>query len=119
MPLVLAALSDAATTKTDQIVETLATIGIRPKLPALEDVGGPLLPPVDGIESTSLVDEANDVAAALERYRAARSAAGVAPAARLFCGSVLVAKWSGGGQCAGDRRDAPCLSSPCFSPSGE
>jgi murein DD-endopeptidase MepM/ murein hydrolase activator NlpD len=77
--IVLAALSDAATTKTDQIVETLATIGIRPKLPALEDVGGPLLPAVDGIESSSLVDDANDVAAALERYRAARSAAGVAP----------------------------------------
>jgi murein DD-endopeptidase MepM/ murein hydrolase activator NlpD len=76
---VLAALSDAATAKTDQIVESLATIGIRPKLPAPEDVGGPLLPPIDGIESTSLVDEANDVAAALERYRAARSAAGVAP----------------------------------------
>ena len=76
---VLAALSDAATSKTDQIVDSLATIGIRPKLPAVDDVGGPLLPPMEGVESTSLVDDANDVAAALERYRVARSAAGVAP----------------------------------------
>lgn len=77
--IVLAALSDAATSKTDQIVDSLATIGIRPKLPALGDVGGPLLPPVEGVESTALVDDANDVAAALERYRIARNAAGVAP----------------------------------------
>jgi murein DD-endopeptidase MepM/ murein hydrolase activator NlpD len=34
---------------------------------------------MDGIESASLIDDANDVAAALERYRVARAAAGIAP----------------------------------------
>ncbi len=75
----LVALSSAATTKTDQIMDTLATIGIKPKLPALDAVGGPLLPALDGIESSSLIDDANVVAAALERYRVARSAVNIAP----------------------------------------
>jgi murein DD-endopeptidase MepM/ murein hydrolase activator NlpD len=80
--LALAALSDEATTRTDAIMDTLANVGIRPKLPsfASEDgVGGPLLPPVEGAESSGLVDDANAVAEALERYRAARGAAALAP----------------------------------------
>ena len=60
-------------------MDTLAGIGIRPKLPALDAVGGPLLPAIDGAESSTLIDDANGVAAALERYRAARSAADRAP----------------------------------------
>lgn len=77
--LALAALSDEATDKTDRIVSTLKSIGISPKLPALDAVGGPLLPAVTGAETPALIDSANDVAAALERYRAARSAADLAP----------------------------------------
>ncbi len=50
--LALAALSDAATTKTDQIVGSLATVGINAKLPSADadtdGEGGPLLPPIDG-----------------------------------------------------------------------
>jgi murein DD-endopeptidase MepM/ murein hydrolase activator NlpD len=78
--LALATLSDEATSKTDRIVDTLAGIGIRPDLPADDDAeGGPLLPPVEGPDSPSLVDDANAVASALERYAAARDAANLAP----------------------------------------
>ena len=79
--LALATLSDEASAKTDQIVGTLATIGIKPRLPDADAQaeGGPLLPPIDGVESTSLIDEANEVAAALDRFKAARDAAAVAP----------------------------------------
>ena len=41
--------------------------------------GGPLLPPVDGAEGTSLIDDANAVSAALDRFKVARDAAAVAP----------------------------------------
>lgn len=75
----LATLSDEATSRTEEIMSTLAGIGIKPKLPSLDDVGGPLLPAIDGPESSTLIDDANTVAAALERYRAARGAADLAP----------------------------------------
>lgn len=77
----LAALSDEASSKTDKIMGTLASIGIKPKLPTFDDgVGGPLLPPVDGVDpSPSLVDDANSVAEALERFKVARGAADLAP----------------------------------------
>lgn len=79
--LALATLSDEASAKTDQIVGTLATVGIKPRLPDPDAnaEGGPLLPPVDGVESTSLIDEANSVAAALDRFKAASDAAALAP----------------------------------------
>jgi murein DD-endopeptidase MepM/ murein hydrolase activator NlpD len=79
--LALATLSDEASAKTDKIVGTLATVGIKPKLPDgdADAEGGPLLPPVDGVEATSLIDEANGVAAALDRFKAARDAAALAP----------------------------------------
>jgi murein DD-endopeptidase MepM/ murein hydrolase activator NlpD len=81
--LALATLSEEASTKTDQIVGTLATVGIKPKLPDVDAdtdaEGGPLLPPVDGAEGTSLIDDANAVAAALERLKSAKQAADGAP----------------------------------------
>jgi murein DD-endopeptidase MepM/ murein hydrolase activator NlpD len=75
----LATLGDEATSRTDEIMSTLAGIGIKPKLPSLDAVGGPLLPAIDGPESSTLIDDANTVAAALERYKAARGAADLAP----------------------------------------
>jgi murein DD-endopeptidase MepM/ murein hydrolase activator NlpD len=75
----LATLGDEATSRTDEIMNTLAGIGIKPKLPSLDAVGGPLLPAIDGPESSTLIDDANTVAAALERYKAARGAADLAP----------------------------------------
>jgi murein DD-endopeptidase MepM/ murein hydrolase activator NlpD len=75
----LATLGDEATERTGEIMTTLAGIGIKPKLPALDAVGGPLLPAIDGPESSTLIDDANTVATALERFKAARSAADLAP----------------------------------------
>ncbi len=75
----LATLGDEATARTDGIMRTLAGIGIKPKLPAPDAVGGPLLPPIEGPQSSTLIDDANSVAAALERYRAALGAADLAP----------------------------------------
>ena len=80
--LALVALSDEASAKTDRIVGTLESIGIQPKMPADDATaeGGPLLPPVDGAtEPPSLIDDANTVAVALDRYQAAKSAADLAP----------------------------------------
>ena len=80
--LALAALSDQASTKTDEIMSTLAGIGIKPKLPNEDEdaIGGPLLPPVEGADTSgSLIDDANSVATALARFKAARGAADLAP----------------------------------------
>jgi murein DD-endopeptidase MepM/ murein hydrolase activator NlpD len=75
----LASLNEEATARTEEIMNTLAGIGIKPKLPTLDDVGGPLLPPIDGAETSTLIDDANDVATALERFKVARGAADLAP----------------------------------------
>ena len=74
-----------------------ASIGIRPKLPGLEatGAGGPLLPPVDGPEGSSLIDDANDVAEALERLQSARSAAQLAPVHRPITRSDRVSSLFG------------------------
>ncbi|RYE10672.1 MAG: M23 family metallopeptidase [Hyphomicrobiales bacterium] len=80
--LALAALSEEATGKTERIMSTLAGIGIRPKLPDFDGVGGPLLPPADSPESSTLIDDANSVAEALERFKAARQAIDLAPVHR-------------------------------------
>lgn len=80
--LALAALSASATESTDAILDALRGIGIRPKMPeGLEDgVGGPLLPPsTEGLDSPGIVDDANEAYLALARFKAARSAIGLAP----------------------------------------
>lgn len=76
----LAALSGEATGRTDAILDALAEIGIKPKMPEADTaVGGPLLAPIDGLDSDLIIDEANGVMAALERFKAARAAAEIAP----------------------------------------
>ena len=58
----LAALSEEATGRTDAILDALAEIGIKPKMPAADTaVGGPLLAPIDALDSDSIIDEANGV----------------------------------------------------------
>jgi murein DD-endopeptidase MepM/ murein hydrolase activator NlpD len=90
--LALAALSDEATAKTDDLMATLARVGIKPKLPVFDAdaEGGPLLPPVDGPDAPSLVDDANFVAEALARYKAARGAADVAPVHRPLIAATRI-----------------------------
>jgi murein DD-endopeptidase MepM/ murein hydrolase activator NlpD len=84
--LALAALSEEANSKTEQLMDTLAGIGIRPKLPNF-GVGGPLLAPVEG-SSSSVVDDANEVAEALERFRVAREEVNRAPIHRPTTAAV-------------------------------
>ena len=79
--LALAGLAESATESTDTILDELHGIGIKPKMPqGLDDgVGGPYLPPVDGADTNSIVDDANDVYLALARFQAAKSAVDLAP----------------------------------------
>jgi len=79
--LALSALSTAATQSTEAILGELQEIGIRPQLPGPvpAGVGGPHLPPGDGPDAFDIVDDANAVADALARFKAARGALDVAP----------------------------------------
>lgn len=92
----LAALSQAATTSTDEILAELRRIGIKPKLPGIEAMGGPLLPAVDGPEAdSSIVDDANAVLDALVRFKAAREAIDAAPVHRPLAGKMRVSSGYG------------------------
>jgi murein DD-endopeptidase MepM/ murein hydrolase activator NlpD len=78
----LAALSESATESTNTILDALKGIGIKPNMPddLDEGVGGPLLPPTtDGLDSTGIVDDANEAYLALTRFKAARGAIDLAP----------------------------------------
>ena len=79
----LAAISAQANSATDQILASLKSVGIEPDISAADEsdgTGGPLLPPQpDDVGSESLVDQANDVATALARYKDAREAIEEAP----------------------------------------
>jgi murein DD-endopeptidase MepM/ murein hydrolase activator NlpD len=77
----LAALSVSATESTDTILDVLGGLGIKPNMPdGLTDaVGGPYQPPLDGSDSSGIVDDANDVFLALARFKAARGAIDLAP----------------------------------------
>ncbi len=79
--LALAAISEEAISSTDEIVDELERIGIRPKMPDLsgDAIGGPYLPPTDGPATESLVDDANAVYEALSRFKAAKGAIDLAP----------------------------------------
>ena len=77
----LAAISAEATSSTDEIVDSLKSVGIKPEMPPASDeaMGGPLLPPQQDASDPSMVDEANAVVAALTRFESARSALAGAP----------------------------------------
>jgi murein DD-endopeptidase MepM/ murein hydrolase activator NlpD len=79
----LAAISARANSATEEILASLKAVGIKPDMPADDEsdgVGGPLLPPQpDAVDSENLVDQANDVATALARYKDARLAIEDAP----------------------------------------
>ncbi len=79
--LALAGLAETATDSTDDILDELGKIGIRPDLPEdlTDGVGGPLLPESDGADPDGIIDDANDVYLALARFSAARGAIELAP----------------------------------------
>lgn len=90
--LALSALSEAAIVSTDTIIEQLDAIGIEPDLPSLSPggVGGPFEPARDETQITSLLDDANAVAAAFERFRVARDVAALAPVQRPLIGNARI-----------------------------
>lgn len=76
----MASIASTASERTESIVAELADLGISVDLPAtLDAIGGPLLPPEIGGETSPMVDDANAVMAALVRYQAARASIDGAP----------------------------------------
>lgn len=90
--LALTALSEAAILSTDTIVEQLDHIGIQPSLPQPPQpaVGGPFQPVPGDAEPVSLVDDANAVVAAFERFRVARQIATQSPIYAPLVGKTRV-----------------------------
>jgi murein DD-endopeptidase MepM/ murein hydrolase activator NlpD len=95
--LALAGLAESATESTDSILGELHGLGIKPKMPDnLDDgVGGPYLPPVDGPDADSIVDDANDVYLALARFQAARTAVDLAPVHKPLLGITRISSGFG------------------------
>jgi murein DD-endopeptidase MepM/ murein hydrolase activator NlpD len=93
--LALAAISEEATSATEEILTELGGIGIRPAMPDYEAMGGPFIPAVDGAESGSIVDDANAVATALIRYKAALGAVEAAPIHRPLVGKTRMSSGYG------------------------
>jgi len=76
----MASIAEAATERTASIVAELDELGIAVDLPSgLDGVGGPLMPPQEGGESSPTIDDANSVMSALIRYKAARDSIDAAP----------------------------------------
>ncbi len=76
----MTSIAETAIARTDSIVAELSGLGIAVDLPATgDDMGGPLLAPIDGGDSTPMVDDANVVLEALIRYKAARDSIDGAP----------------------------------------
>lgn len=74
----LTAIGDAAIASTDEILDDLRTVGIRPDLQS-EAIGGPFVNADDSADDVSIVDDANTVMSALIRFKAAQSAIDTAP----------------------------------------
>jgi len=74
-------IAEAATTRADGIATEMRKLGIPVALPdeAEDGVGGPLLPAVDELNGTPMLDDANAVMSALLRYKAARDSLEAAP----------------------------------------
>ena len=84
----MTSIAETAIARTDSIVGELGELGIAVDLPAATDgMGGPLLPAVEGGDSSLMVDDANAVMAALLRYKAARDSIEGAPVHMPISGS--------------------------------
>lgn len=76
----MTSIAETATARTDSIVSALSGLGIKLDLPdALDGMGGPLLPASGGEDASPMVEDANEVMAALLRYKAARAGSQTAP----------------------------------------
>lgn len=90
--LALGALSEAADGSTSEILSELKRVGIQPKLPEQPEsaIGGPFLAATFDRNSPSLIDDANAVVAAFERFKAARTAISMAPIHMPMTGEVRI-----------------------------
>lgn len=78
--LALAAISSQANAATEEIVEELAGLGLKPQLPdGSAATGGPWLPATGAAATDGLADDANAVYDALIRFKAAKGAIDLAP----------------------------------------
>lgn len=94
--LALTAITTAASASTDDILDSLQSLGIRPELPATgEAVGGPLLPPEDESASPGLVEDAAAVMEALTRFKAAKEAIDLAPVHEPLAGEMRISSGFG------------------------
>ncbi len=76
----MSSIAQAAASRTDTIVLELSGLGIPVTLPQeLNGVGGPLLPARSDAQQSTTMDDANDVLAALARYKLARDSIDHAP----------------------------------------
>lgn len=74
-------IAEVATARTDEIASEMRQLGLPMALPepALDGVGGPLLPAVDDLAGTPMLEDANAVMSALLRYKAARTSLEATP----------------------------------------
>ncbi|SFZ82697.1 Peptidase family M23 [Devosia enhydra] len=87
--LAMAAISVEARRSTDAIVSELQSLGLGTSLPGTAGaMGGPLLPARPGEDAGDLIEDANAVADALARYKAARKAIATAPIHRPIAASA-------------------------------
>jgi murein DD-endopeptidase MepM/ murein hydrolase activator NlpD len=76
----MSSIAQTAASRTDTIVLELSGLGIPVTLPQeLSGVGGPLLPARSDAQQSTTMDDANDVLAALARYKLARDSIDHAP----------------------------------------
>lgn len=95
--LALAAIAQSADETTDAIVGELKPLGIAPALPDTDSAatGGPYLPPVDGPDADTLLDEANDAYLSLTRFAVARDALDAAPVHMPLAGVTRISSGFG------------------------
>ncbi|WP_162783612.1 M23 family metallopeptidase [Devosia naphthalenivorans] len=84
----MTSIAETAVTRTNSIVAELSHLGIQVALPEPEDaMGGPLLPAIGETHTSPMINDANDVMAALLRYKAARETSDAAPVHMPISGS--------------------------------
>ncbi|MCW5722818.1 MAG: M23 family metallopeptidase [Devosia sp.] len=79
--LAMTGIADTATERADGIITEMRRLGIAMTVPdaSLTGVGGPLLPAMEELEGSPMIEDANAVMAALLRYKAARDSMEAAP----------------------------------------
>jgi murein DD-endopeptidase MepM/ murein hydrolase activator NlpD len=75
----ISSIAETAIRRTDSIVAELSGLGIPVALPHAEGVGGPLLAAMNDAETSVMIRDANEVMAALLRYKAAQEGKDGAP----------------------------------------